>query len=81
MKNPTIKASLNKMMLCELKEKKEAITAIIDAYKTLGTPINEFDLICELWELHLSDISQILGDLISDLHSEICVRFGSQCID
>lgn len=76
MKNPQITASLNNMMQDEIAEKKSAITCIIDAYKQLNRQFNEFDLICELMELSLGDICQILGDLTSDLWSEICHKFG-----
>lgn len=78
MKNPQITQKLNSLMIQELNEKKDAISCIIDAYKSLGRVFDEFELICDLMAYSLGDICQILGDLTSDLYSELCLKFGSE---
>ena len=77
MQNPQITTKLNLMMRREQQEKHDSITCILDAYKQIGTINNsdqEFNCICELQALHLGDLSQILGDLISDLASKLFFR-------
>lgn len=71
MKNPQITQTLNTIMADELTEKKEAIKCILDHYKVKGQVLDEFTFICELMELSIGDISQILSDLISNAWSEI----------
>ena len=74
MRNPQITTSLNALMMQEIEEKHSAIACILSAYKELGVinSINqEFDSICDLQMLHLGDLSQILGDLVSDLESKL----------
>lgn len=77
MKNPQIITKLNSMMMREQQEKHEAITCILGGYRELGliNSINqEFDLICDLQSMFLGDLSQILGDLVSDLESKLHIR-------
>ena len=72
MKTATYK--LRTMMADELTEKKQAITCILDYYRAKGQILDEFEMICKLMELSIGDVSQILGDIISDMESEIRLK-------
>lgn len=77
MRNPQITTKLNALMMQERAEKHEAITCIISAYKEIGIITNieqEFNAICDLQNLYIGDLSQILGDLVSDLESRLFAR-------
>lgn len=80
MKNPQITTKLNALMMQERQEKHEAITCIINAYKEIGIITNidqEFNCICDLQDLYIGDLSQILGDLVSDLESRLFAKLKS----
>lgn len=80
MKNHSITTKLNAMMMQEMADKHQAISLILMYYKEFGTISSieqEFDVICELQSLHLGDLNQILGDLISDLESRLFARLKS----
>lgn len=67
MKNPHIVSRLIDLMTNERETKRAAITAILEAYRAKGVIIDEFDLICKLWELRLDHISDILACVLFDL--------------
>lgn len=67
MKNPHIVSRLIDMMTNETETKRQAITAILEAHRAKGVKIDEFDLICKLWELRLDHISDILACVLFDL--------------
>lgn len=77
MKNPQITQTLNAMMADEIETKRGAIDCILDGYNQLGVKYDPIDLIAELWSYTIGDLSQILGDLISDMTAEIFVKFGT----
>ena len=66
---------VNPLFADEATEKRNAITCLLDYYKQQGTILNEFDLICELQALDLSDLSQLLGDIIIHLEVEVARKF------
>ena len=64
MKNPHLTLKLNRMMADELNEKKELITCIIDYYRKKQPKMNVFSEICNLMELSVTELSEILSEII-----------------
>ena len=65
MKNPHLTLKLNRMMADELNEKKDLISCIVDYYSKKEHKTSKFDLICKFMELSITELSQILEDILN----------------
>lgn len=66
MTNPHLKLKLNRMMADEQSEKKELISCIIDYYIKRTPKMNIFAEICNLMELSINELSQLIEEITNE---------------
>lgn len=71
MKNPQITTRLNQMMQAENRAKMDAITCILDNYRETAPNLVNGDTFNQLYDMDISQLNDILSDLISNLYAEI----------
>ncbi len=83
MKNPQITAKLNAMMLQQIaienQDRNQMIATILDYEREnqlIKDEESEFNRACDLIILSIGDLCAIIGDISSDLWSEIFYKFG-----